>query len=179
MLVENSKRFCVLVIGLILFASAALISAGCHPKNVAAIPNQKLEMPAPTNPPINSNQKNKEENMNNSNLQPVSEGNWGAAGINFVVEGTDVKIEYDCANGEIKSKLMKNENGDFQADGFHTRESFGPVRLDNLPKPQPARYEGKISGDTMTLVVTLTESKEKVGEFTLEHGKTGRLRKCL
>ncbi len=74
---------------------------------------------------------------------------------------------------------MKNENGDFQADGFHTRESFGPVRLDNLPKPQPAHYEGKISGDTMTLVVTLTESKEKVGEFTLEHGKTGRLRKCL
>ncbi len=87
MLVENSKRFCVLVIGLILFASAALISAGCHRKNVAAIPKQKLEISAPTNPPINSNQKNKDENMNNSNLQPVSEGNWGAAGINFVVEG--------------------------------------------------------------------------------------------
>lgn len=178
MLVEKCKRFYVTVFGLILLISTVLISAGCHPKNVASMPTQKLEMPAPTSAPVNSNQKNKGENMNDSNLQPVSEGNWGATGINFVVEGDDVKIEYDCANGEIKTKLMKDANGEFQADGFHTRESFGPTRLDNPPKPKPAHYEGKVSGDKMTLVVTLTETKEKIADFTLERGKFGRLRKC-
>jgi hypothetical protein len=39
--------------------------------------------------------------------------------------------------------------------GFHTRLYPGAIRVDLLPKPQPARYQGKISGETMRLKVTL------------------------
>ena len=35
-----------------------------------------------------------------------------------------------------------------------------------------------IDGKKMTLVVTLADSKEEVGKFELEHGRSGRVFKC-
>lgn len=164
---------------LIIFLAIVLPSFGCGRKNVAFIPpKQSMEISAPTNTPVNIQQENKNQNMNQSNLTTVSPGNWGATGIAVDVEENGVKLEFDCAVGEIKEKLKTDENGEFKTDGIFTRESFGPVREDNMPKPQPAQYEGKISGETMTLIVTLTEKKEKIGDYTLERGKSARLRKC-
>ncbi|CAN5697039.1 hypothetical protein BH18ACI1_BH18ACI1_10560 [soil metagenome] len=158
---------------------AVIVSANCRHNNIATVPKQSINTSLPANTPPNSNQENRGQNMNQSKLTAVSQGSWGATGISLVVEESVVKIEYDCANGEIDRKLTINENGEFYADGFHTVESFGPVRVDNPPKPQPAHYEGKISGDTMMLKVTLTETKEKIADYTLERGKTPRLHKCL
>ena len=160
-------------------SAIAFISVGCGRKNVDAMPpKQSLEVSAPTKMPPNSNLENKNQNMNQSKMKTVSPENWGATGIAVVVEENGVKIEFDCAVGEIKEKLNVNENGEFTANGTFTRESFGPIREDNMPKPQPARYEGKILGDTMTLNVILTDKKEKIGDYTLERGKFARLRKC-
>ena len=142
------------------------------------MPKQSMESATPVKTSINSNQKSDGENMNDTKMTAVSQGNWGANGIRFAVEENDVQIEYDCANGVINEKLMINEKGEFKANGSHTVESFGPIREDNPPKPKPAHYEGKVSGETMTLTVTLTETKEKIADFTLERGKTPRLHKC-
>ncbi len=162
---------------LIFFIAIVFISVGCGRKNVDAMPpKQSLEVSEPTKIPVNSNLGN--QNMNGTKSTTASTENWGATGIAVVVEEKGVKIEFDCAVGEIKEKLSVNENGEFKADGTFTRESFGPIRDDNMPKPQPAHYEGKISGDTMTLKVSLTEKKETIGDYTLERNKFARLRKC-
>lgn len=108
----------------------------------------------------------------------VPPGNWGATGINVAVEAASVRIEYDCADGEINQKFITDEKGNFSLSGFHTRLYPGAIRVDLLPKPQPARYQGKIAGETMRLKVTLTESGDVIGEFTLERDQTGRIRKC-
>lgn len=164
---------------LVFMTAIVSISVGCGRKNVETMPpKQSLEVSEPTKTPVNSNRENKNQNMNQSKSTTISPENWGATGIAVLVEENGVKIEFDCAVGEIKEKLTINENGEFKADGTFTRESFGPIREDNMPKPQSARYEGKISGDTMTLNVILTDKKEKIGDYTLERGKFARLRKC-
>ena len=169
-----------------MIAAIFIVLSGCSRKNVPVMPpNQSIDMSAPTNTPVNSNkpansnQKDSKNNMNDTKSNAVSPGNWGARGISVLVEENGAKIEYDCAHGEIKEKLTVNENGEFEADGTHTRESFGPIIQGKEPKPQPAHYTGKISGDTMTLKVTLTNSNESVGDFTLGRDKYARLTKCL
>ncbi|HEX8737188.1 MAG TPA: hypothetical protein VF721_17785 [Pyrinomonadaceae bacterium] len=116
--------------------------------------------------------------MNQSKMTSVPAGNWGATGINLVVADNSATIEYDCANGEIQQKLLVDEQGRFSVGGVYTRRSPGALRIKFLPKPQPARYEGVISGDKMTLKVTLTETGKTLDEVVLERNKTGFIRKC-
>ena len=170
-------KFYSAVLLLTLVTAFVFVFDGCGRKNVEPMPTkQSLEISQPTKTPPTSNQEN--GNMNQSKTTKVTPENWGATGIAVVVEENGVKIEFDCAVGEIKEKLTVNENGEFNADGTFTKESFGPIRVDNPPKSQPARYEGKISGDKMTLNVRLIDKKEKIGDFTLERGKFARLYKC-
>lgn len=117
--------------------------------------------------------------MNQAKLAAAPTGSWGANGIGIVVEDGGARIEYDCADGEIRGKLMIDGQGNFTANGVHIQQSFGPTRLDNPPQEQPARYTGKISGKTMTLKVVLTETKETVGEYVLEKDKYARIHRCL
>ena len=175
---KNYRKFYLAALALVLTAMIFLILNGCGHKNVTFMPKQTMGAASPTESSVNSNQKSRENNMDDTKLTAVSQGNWGANGIIFVVEESGVKIEYDCADGEIKNKLMINEKGEFKAEGSHTPGTFGPIREDNPPKPKPAHYEGKVSGETMTLAVTLTETKEKIADYTLERGKTPRLHKC-
>lgn len=117
--------------------------------------------------------------MKQTKLAAVPAGNWGANGIGLTVEASGARIEYDCADGEIRGKLMIDEQGNFTASGVHIRQSGGPVRLDNPPQEQAASYVGKISGKTMTLKIILTESKETIGEYVLEKDKYARIHRCL
>lgn len=116
--------------------------------------------------------------VNQSKTISLPPGNWGATGVNLIVKANDAIIEYDCANGEITQKITLDEQGGFSVSGAYTRRSPGALRIKFLPKPQPARYEGKISGDKMTLRVTLTETGKTLEEVVLERNKTGRLYRC-
>ena len=111
-------------------------------------------------------------------LYPVTPGNWGGSGIGVTIEKKAVKIQYDCAEGELRGPLKTDKAGNFKVEGLHTRHAFGPIRLNNLPKAEPALFEGKITGKVMKFKVTLIKTNEIVGEFTLERGKTGRLHRC-
>ena len=116
--------------------------------------------------------------MNQTKLALVSPSSWGAVGISFIISENDVEIEYDCANGKIEQRLILNEQGGFSADGVYIRRYPGALRLNLPPKPQPARYEGTISGHTMTLKVTLTKTNEILGEVVLERNKTPGIHNC-
>jgi len=123
-------------------------------------------------------EKNCRQILNQTKLALVSPSSWGAVGISFIISENDVEIEYDCANGKIEQRLMMNEQGSFSADRIYIRRYPGALRLNLPPKPQPARYEGAISGNTMTLKVTLTEINEILEEAVLERKKTPRIHKC-
>ena len=66
---------------------------------------------------------------------------------------------------------MIDKKGDFKVDGFYKRGSFGPTRMNNLPKFEPVHYEGRITGKLMELKITPSGASDVIGEYTLEQGK--------
>ena len=105
-------------------------------------------------------------------------GNWGGEHIAMEVTDGGATIEYDCAHGRITERIAPAADGKFEAKGIHKRERGGPTRQGE-DEGQPAIYRGSLKDETMTLTVELVENNEPVGTFTLTHGKTGRIRKCL
>lgn len=108
----------------------------------------------------------------------VKAGRWGGTGLLLSVEKRSATIEFECANATIASRLSTGKGGKFSATGTLTRRSFGPIRLDSMPQPQPARFEGKVTGIQMKLKVTLIETGELIGNYVLEHNKLGRMTRC-
>ena len=105
-------------------------------------------------------------------------GTWGGEHIAMEVTDAGATIEYDCAHGRITERIAPEADGKFEAKGIHKRERGGPTRQGE-DEGQPAVYRGSVKDETMTLTVELVENNESVGTFTLTHGKTGRIRKCL
>lgn len=120
-----------------------------------------------------------EQKVDNSKRVLIAHGHWGGDGIRLFVAAGSARIEYACAQGEIKESLRMDKNGNFEASGFHTQEMGGPVRVDSPSKLQRALYTGQISGKTMALKIVLPESKILVGTFKLELGKAVRIHRCL
>jgi hypothetical protein len=115
---------------------------------------------------------------NQTKLYPVTRGDWGGQSVSFVVEKNAVKIEFDCAEGEIPRPLKADKTGKFRVEGTFTRHMPGPVRRDSAVKPVPARYEGVVKGKIIKLKVTLLNTNESAGEFTIELGRTPSLTRC-
>lgn len=124
----------------------------------------------------NSCRADRATNMPNDNSIQV--GIWGGDHIRLQVTDKGAEIEYDCAHGTIEQTVAVDRAGRFDLKGKHTAEGHGPIRRDREPVARPAHYTGKISGDTMTLTVTLTDKSETVGTFTLMRGSEGQVMKC-
>ena len=102
---------------------------------------------------------------------------WGGQHIGLVITVTGGTVEYDCAEGEILEPI-RVVGGKFSALGLHYLGIGGPVGTDRV-HPRPARYEGNVKDDVMTMTVTLTDTQEKVGTYTLERGASPHVVKCL
>jgi hypothetical protein len=112
-------------------------------------------------------------------MQRVLSGTWGGQHISMEVDGGSASIEYDCARGTIDGPLTLDTKGRFTWRGNHYREHGGPVRRDEPSNSQAAIYKGWIEGDTMTLTVSLENSDESLGTYTLKRGSSGRVFKCM
>ena len=115
----------------------------------------------------------------NARTRKVPKGVWG--GQHIVVEVTDLgaKITYDCADGTIDQTMERYNNGHFEVRGTHTRYRGGPARSDDKPDRHQARYTGRVKGNSMTLTVILTDTKETVGTFSLTYGERPELTRCF
>jgi hypothetical protein len=105
-------------------------------------------------------------------------GTWGGRGISMEVSDDGAEITYDCAQGSITGKIVLDSQGHFSARGHHLVQRPGPTREGDERNEQPATYRGSVSGDQMTLTVTLSNAREPLGPFTLTHGRSGRLTRC-
>ena len=116
----------------------------------------------------------------NTLLESVPTGAWGGKHIRLDVTETGAKIEYDCAFGTIDGPLLLEKDGTFEAHGIHVYERGGPVRLgEPPPERHPALYRGWTDGRQMRLNVTLFETGEVVGDFSLGCGRPPVIEKCL
>jgi len=114
----------------------------------------------------------------NGDMEGARTGTWGGEHISLEVTAQGGQVEYDCAHGTIDQKIVSDARGRFDLRGTHVREHGGPVRKDETADSHPARFAGQIKGDTMTLTVTESDTKELVGTFTLVYGQRPHLMKC-
>lgn len=112
-------------------------------------------------------------------LRKVPSGLWGGPHIVMEVSERGAMITYDCAHGTIDQKLVTDRAGRFKLPGTHVREAGGPIRSDHQPINRPAGYSGRIEGKTMILTVTLTDTNENAGTFSLTYGEQPELARCL
>jgi hypothetical protein len=105
-------------------------------------------------------------------------GTWSGEHISLEVTSQGAEVEYDCAHGMIDQKIVADDGGHFDLRGTHIREHGGPIRKDEREDRHPARYTGQLTGDTMTLTVTESDTGQSVGTFTLTFGRPPHLTKC-
>ena len=110
---------------------------------------------------------------------PIAPSEWGGEHVGLIVSATGGTLEYDCASGTIDQPIIAATNGSFIAQGTHTRGHGGPIMQGEIPDRHPARYDGWTVGETMRLTVTLTDTGEKLGDFTLVRGQSPRVFRCL
>lgn len=121
-------------------------------------------------------------------MSRLREGVWGGAHARLEVKAGGAALEFDCAHGRVEGALRLDRHGRFNLRGTYTTES-GAQRLDedapdgvtpeDATRPVPARYEGRLVGNVLTVSITLTETGTRVGTFTLRHGRPPELVKCM
>jgi hypothetical protein len=110
---------------------------------------------------------------------PVAPSEWGGDHVGLIVLATGGTLEYDCASGTIDQPVVAATNGNFIAQGTHTIGHGGPIMVGEIPDRHPARYDGWTDGETMRLSVTLTDTGQKLGDYTLVRGQSPHVFKCL
>ncbi|HEX9894671.1 MAG TPA: hypothetical protein VGA78_12150 [Gemmatimonadales bacterium] len=108
----------------------------------------------------------------------LSFSTWGGIHIGLTITVGGARVEYDCAEGEILEPISPVD-GRFSVQGIHRAGVGGPIGIDPATSPRPARYEGVVRGDRMTLTVTLTDKNERLGVFELRGGASPQVFKCL
>jgi hypothetical protein len=111
-------------------------------------------------------------------MSSAQTGTWGGEHISLEITAQGAQVEYDCGHGTIDQKIDTDAQGRFTLRGTHVREHGGPVRKDETADSHPAQFAGQIKGDTMTLTVTESDTREVVGTFTLIYGQPPHLMKC-
>jgi len=109
----------------------------------------------------------------------IALGAWGGSHVRMDVTSTGARLEYDCAEGVIEEPLRPDPEGRFTAAGVHTPGHGGPIRVGEVLPSFRARYEGRVDGEQMSLLVTLTETRAMLGTFELRRGSSGLLTRCL
>lgn len=108
----------------------------------------------------------------------VPAGAWGGTGAALEVDESGSQVQFDCAHGRIDGPLALDAERRFNIAGRFVRERGGPERQGEDRQGEPSRYSGRLDGTTLTLTVVLS-GDEDVGTFTLVHGRSPRLRRCL
>ena len=104
-------------------------------------------------------------------------GLWGGPHISMQVTGRRTTIEYDCAQATIDRAIVLDRNDHFIVSGRQFSERGGPVRKDEQDG-YPVVFSGAVKGNTMTLTVENSSTKEDLGTLTLVHGAQPKLFKC-
>ena len=104
---------------------------------------------------------------------------FGGEGVLLTVREFGADLEWDCAAGRIEEPFEIAPDGFFDLQGTHTPGVGGPIREDDPPRAEAARYTGRLSGSRMTLSVHLIERDVTLGPHELRYREEALLRRCL
>ena len=107
----------------------------------------------------------------------LATGVWGGQHISFEVSAKGAKVEYDCAHATIDRAIVVDGKGHFNVSGRQFPERGGPVRDGEQPS-YAVVFSGEVKGQTMTLNVRNSSTREDLGTFTLTHGAQPKVFKC-
>ena len=106
-------------------------------------------------------------------------GEWGGEHLGLIATVQGAELEFDCATGRISEAITPDWSGRFSVAGFHSPGHGGPIREDQVSVEFPARFDGTVRGDLMTISITLPDWATTLGPFTLLRGASPRVFKCL
>lgn len=101
-------------------------------------------------------------------------GTWGGDNAGLIVSATDVHIHIGCTLGNALGPIRPDASGRFRASGTYNVDAY-PVDRGII---HPASFTGVITGKTMTLTVSLTDTARVLGPVTLVHGKEPEMGPC-
>jgi hypothetical protein len=104
---------------------------------------------------------------------------FGGEGVLLTIRELGADLEWDCAAGRIEDAFETAADGSFDLQGTHTPGPGGPIREDDQPEAETARYTGRLSGSRMTLSVELPERGVTLGPHELRYREEAVLRRCL
>ena len=112
----------------------------------------------------------------NTSSAPITEvaGTWGGDNAGLIVSNTAVHVHIGCTLGDALGPIRPDTNGRFEATGTYNVDAY-PI---DRGITHPARFSGQITGQTMTLTVTLTDTARVLGPVTLVLGKEPKMGPC-
>ena len=107
---------------------------------------------------------------------PITEvvGTWGGDNAGLIVSGADVHVHIGCTLGSAIGPIHPDADGQFQANGTFNVDAH-PVDRGII---HPASFSGRITGQTMTLTVSLTDTARVLGPVTLVYGTEPKMGPC-
>ena len=102
------------------------------------------------------------------------DGRWGGDNAGLIVDNTTAHVHIGCTLGDATGPIRPDADGRFEAIGTYNVDAY-PV---DRGITHPARFTGRITGQTMTLTVTLTDTNQILGPVTLIYGKEPKMGPC-
>jgi hypothetical protein len=108
------------------------------------------------------------------------DGYWGGDRLQLLIEGSQARVEMDCASGTIAGPIRPDARGRFSASGTFAEHQTtgGPQRADEPPPASKATYSGEIDGETMLLSIRPADAASPQ-QYRLRKGVRVRLIRCL
>ena len=101
-------------------------------------------------------------------------GTWGGDNAGLIADDTSAHAHIGCSYGNVHQQIVPDGLGRFDVPGEYNITAF-PVDRGIL---HPARFTGSVSGSTLTLTVTLTDTAVTRGPVQLTFGTDPRLGPC-
>lgn len=102
------------------------------------------------------------------------EGTWGGDRTVLTISGEGASLRQDCADGRF-GPVRLDLKGAFSIDGSYDAGGPGPQPGDAVGGA-PARYEGRLHGDTLRLVIRPPGAPAQT--LTLRRGQGQKLIRC-
>ena len=102
------------------------------------------------------------------------EGTWGGENAGLIVDNAGIHVHIGCTLGNAAGPIRPDANGRFETTGTYNVDAY-PV---DRGITHPARFSGQISGQAMTLTVSLTDTARVLGPVTLIYGKEPKMGPC-
>jgi hypothetical protein len=102
------------------------------------------------------------------------DGTWGGDNAGVIVADGMIHVHIGCTEGDAPVTGADVVNGRFEVDGRHNITAY-PV---NLGVYHPARLQGRIVGEVLTLTVRLTDQDVTLGPVRVTYGREPAMQQC-